>query len=308
MSVIESDLTRLGAAFRNPEAIDIQHSRASQFEVQPGLILLSTNLKLNSPGILASQTFPAVCMSIVLDGHAEGDDVDTRFQPNEVWITSTNDYRPTGRTIEPDLPVTTVELMVMPEWFAVNEMKIGNDPAFEMMQESTRAPECARRRPLDTRLRQIAWSIQNPPTVGAATALHLESRALDLLIALRDEFTNEKTPKQDQRLSARALERIMAVRARINSDPGRLSTITSLAADFGISSSKMKRDFFLAFGVCTGAYINERRLVLGRALIEREGLSVSEAAYQVGYAHPGNFTAAFRRRFGYLPSSVKPFS
>jgi AraC-like DNA-binding protein len=31
-------------------------------------------------------------------------------------------------------------------------------------------------------------------------------------------------------------------------------------------------------------------------------LSVTEAAFRVGYAHPANFATAFRRHFGYSPS------
>jgi AraC-like DNA-binding protein len=33
------------------------------------------------------------------------------------------------------------------------------------------------------------------------------------------------------------------------------------------------------------------------------GLSVNEAAYAVGYANPANFSTAFRKHFGYVPSS-----
>jgi hypothetical protein len=86
--------------------------------VQSGLVLLPKNLKLKSLGLLASRTFPVVCLRIVLDGHAEGDNYENSFQPDKVWVTSTNDYCPTDRTIEPDLLVSTVELVVLPKWLS----------------------------------------------------------------------------------------------------------------------------------------------------------------------------------------------
>ncbi|WP_234859251.1 helix-turn-helix domain-containing protein [Aquimarina aquimarini] len=39
-------------------------------------------------------------------------------------------------------------------------------------------------------------------------------------------------------------------------------------------------------------------------LIEEE-LTIAEISYAVGYKNPQHFTAAFKRKFGYLPSNLK---
>lgn len=78
-------------------------------------------------------------------------------------------------------------------------------------------------------------------------------------------------------------------RSRIDADPASVASLSELADMFGMSASKLKRDFFSAFATCAGGYVNERRLLLARSLIEREGLSVSEASYRAGYGHPSNF-------------------
>ena len=41
------------------------------------------------------------------------------------------------------------------------------------------------------------------------------------------------------------------------------------------------------------------------ATIERDGLSIGEAAFLAGYSNPANFTTAFRRAFGILPKAIK---
>lgn len=51
-------------------------------------------------------------------------------------------------------------------------------------------------------------------------------------------------------------------------------------------------------------HLQETRLTRGRELILNGGLSVSEAAWHVGYA-PAHFSVAFRRRFGAAPSSLR---
>ena len=136
-------------------------------------------------------------------------------------------------------------------------------------------------------------------------SLHFEGRTLDLLFAMAAEFDEDKAESPAGALGAQALDRIMAVRRKIDGDPAAATTIVALAGEFGMSVSKLRQDFFSAFGACIGNYIGRRRLDLGHELIERHGVSVSEAAYRAGYAHPANFTAAFRRRFGYPPSVLR---
>jgi AraC-like DNA-binding protein len=306
----ESGLSKFEASLRAPHAIDHRFSRIRNTQVQPGLSLLQVDFRVTSAVVVDAETFPAVCMSIVLDGYAEGRTraIETGFRPGEVWIASTNDHVPTRKVVLPGHPVRTVELVVTPHWFEQAEARFGDDPAFDGMRAVIERPTTTRRRALDARLKQIAFAVHNPPGEGAIGALYLESRALDLLALLAAEFQGGDPSPRPANLAAHALDRIVAVRERIDRDPSALTTIAALAAEFGMSASKLKQDFVSAFARCPGNYINERRLLLGRELIERHSASVSEAAYRAGYAHPGNFTAAFRRRFGYPPSALKRFS
>lgn len=301
------DLSYLAASIDDPASIDHSESRFNSVEIQKGLMLLASDIKLNAPLTMRGETFPAACLSVILDGNAEGAaDVHTSgFRRNEVWVSSTNDHHPTTKIVLPNRRVQTVELVVTKEWLAHQNPNRIDDPAFDALRAAMESPTSLKRRRLDARLRQIAWSVLHPPENAAIASLHLESRALDLLIALLNELSDEDGKPSGAELTARALERIMTVRERIDADPAAVTTLAALAASFGMSASKLKQDFFVAFGTCTGAYINERRLLLGHELIERHGLSVSEAAYRSGYAHPANFTAAFRRRFGYPPSAMK---
>jgi len=276
-------------------------------EVQPGLSLILTDLHLAEAIAVESRTFPAASLGIVLDGHAKGETrhIETGFGPNEVWIAATGETISTRRILSARRPVRSVSLVVTPAWLELNQARFSDDPSFDDLAEALRRPTQVHRRALDCQLRQIAWSIQNPPCCPVLAALHRESRTLDLLVALVTSFQRERAKPPSARLSARSLERMMALRSQIDCDPAKVRSLGQLAAEFGISGSKLKQDFWAAFGTCPGSYIAERRLELGRTLIARQGLSVSEAAYRAGYNHPASFTAAFRRRYGHPPSAIK---
>lgn len=303
------DVGRFEATLRALPTIDRATPQILHQEVQPGLSLLATDLSLTKPLVIDAETFPAVCLSVVLSGHARSGagPIETGFQPGEAWISSTNERVATRKIVLPSHPVRTVELVVTPDWFAAAESRFGSDGAFDAMRAATSRSITTRRRALDPRLRELAASIQYPPGHGIAAALYFESRALDLLAVLMSNFDTRHGASSDGRLRS-AYDRMVAVRDLIDQTPGADHSIHGLAHAFGISASKLKQDFSASFGTGIGRYIVERRLQFGRELIESHALSIAEAAYRVGYAHPANFTAAFRRHFGHPPSAVRRLS
>ncbi|CAM5502008.1 AraC family transcriptional regulator OS=Stutzerimonas stutzeri OX=316 GN=CXK95_03430 PE=4 SV=1 [Stutzerimonas stutzeri] len=52
-------------------------------------------------------------------------------------------------------------------------------------------------------------------------------------------------------------------------------------------------------------YQRARRLLQARQALEREGISVNEAAWRAGYNSAANFATAFKRQFGISPRQVR---
>jgi AraC-like DNA-binding protein len=52
-------------------------------------------------------------------------------------------------------------------------------------------------------------------------------------------------------------------------------------------------------------YVRVRKLEQAREVLERDGVSVAQAAYIAGYASPANFATAFKRQFGTSPKNVR---
>lgn len=68
---------------------------------------------------------------------------------------------------------------------------------------------------------------------------------------------------------------------------------------------RLMRLFRAVHGTSVFDYYRGLRMDRARALLERERISVIEAAYAAGYGNPANFATAFKRRFGLSPKDVR---
>lgn len=271
-------------------------------EIQPGFYLGRTDMSLGEGVSHAAESFPFAALSILLEGHI-GTDVRglERLDPNAVLITSNSERRLLSSKFYGAPRLRNAEVFVTPEWFELPGNRLADDPAFQEMHAAMDKPLRHRRRPLDAHLRDIAISVLAPIENGAIAALRMEARGLDLLAGLGSSFFDSSARLS---LSPRDRDRMFAVRQTIEADPASVASLAMLAAAHGVSASKLKRDFFLAFSTCVGGFVNEKRLAQGFQLL-KEGMSVSQAAYSVGYAHPTNFATAFKRRYGVPPRAVR---
>ncbi|PAR32662.1 AraC family transcriptional regulator [Vibrio metoecus] len=79
--------------------------------------------------------------------------------------------------------------------------------------------------------------------------------------------------------------------------------LEKLAEQHAMSVSNLQRKFKSRFNMTIAHYIRHRRLQLARQQLERGLVSITEAAYEAGYLHPSNFTAAFKKAFGISPQA-----
>lgn len=87
-------------------------------------------------------------------------------------------------------------------------------------------------------------------------------------------------------------------------DKGVETKVKDLAQEMYMSERQLQRQIKLLTGLTPSEYINEVRLQKARQLIiEGTYSTVSEVAYQLGYAYPNYFSKVFTKRFGSPPSS-----
>jgi AraC-like DNA-binding protein len=95
--------------------------------------------------------------------------------------------------------------------------------------------------------------------------------------------------------------RIDMVRELMDTHTAEPHSLASLAAAAGMSRLHFAHVFRELMGVSAYAYLLRQRLQAARKLL-KDGASVTEACFTVGFNNLGHFTRSFRRQFGIVPS------
>ncbi len=99
------------------------------------------------------------------------------------------------------------------------------------------------------------------------------------------------------------VERIHAVRERLDAQFDREHTLSELARSVGMSVFHFARVFSELVGRPPHRYLDDRRLVAARAMLE-QGRSVTETCFACGFNDLSHFSRRFSRRFGLPPSRL----
>lgn len=133
--------------------------------------------------------------------------------------------------------------------------------------------------------------------------MFLESKIIELLLLQLEQFDDPV----DAVLSIKPddIEKIYIVRDFILDHLGESHSLMELARLAGTNEFTLKKGFKEVFGTTVFGFWGEAKMEKARKLLGDPDISVKEVADAVGYKHPQHFTAAFKRRFGILPSKFR---
>ncbi|WP_051340596.1 helix-turn-helix transcriptional regulator [Azospirillum halopraeferens] len=142
------------------------------------------------------------------------------------------------------------------------------------------------------------------PFGSGLESLFLESHAFEIVAeALVRLSGGEGAPGGG--VCGRDRARVQAVCEFLDAHEGDSPRLDEVARHAGMSVSTLQRLFRAVHGTSVFDYYRCVRMDRARAALEREGVSVTEAAFVAGYGNPANFATAFRRRFGLPPGQVR---
>ncbi len=78
-------------------------------------------------------------------------------------------------------------------------------------------------------------------------------------------------------------------------------TLKELAKQAGLNEHQLKVGFKEIYGNTVYGYLLNHKLDHGRTLLDTRKFQVAQVAYQIGYANPSHFIAAFKKKFGMTP-------
>lgn len=196
-----------------------------------------------------------------------------------------------------------VSVTLQPEWLDAGALPEG--PALDALR-AFRACHLARHPwTPSARALALAHQIARPPALAApfrhwyleARTLELASEALMAVAGAPSATTGRLTPREHRRLAE--------LLAWIDTQPAAGLTLEAIAREAAMSPAALQRTFRAAHGQALFDHLRTRRLEAARLALERDGLTVGQAAEIAGYRGAHNFATAFKRRYGCTPRELR---
>ena len=166
--------------------------------------------------------------------------------------------------------------------------------------------ENVHREPLDSEYRRLIQEIVEVEEDSPMRLAIIQNRVMLLIerFFLRI-YERKKNSYFNIPLSKTDIDRVMQVEAALTRDIFEPApTISQLARMVSISESKLKKDFKMIYGVPVYEYFQKVRMQAAKDKLLSGGHSVKEVAMELGYSNLSNFTIAFKKEFGLLPSKL----
>jgi len=148
----------------------------------------------------------------------------------------------------------------------------------------------------------------NMPYEGARRRIFTEAKSTELLCRLFQEIEDDfkatpvlATPAHSLKSKVFDAQRVLVEHYK------KPPTLIELARQVGLNRTTLCEEFKAVFGVTVFEFCQGYRMDRARELLQDRNLSISQVATEVGYEHPTNFTAAFKKHFGFLPKAIRAF-
>ncbi|HEY0331012.1 MAG TPA: AraC family transcriptional regulator [Rhodopseudomonas sp.] len=153
-------------------------------------------------------------------------------------------------------------------------------------------------------LQAVAAQIMNCPIRGVERELYLGGKAMQLVALALSSCISDADDHDGHQFSSKDVDRIRQARDLLVGAMRNPPSLDSLAQQTGLNVRKLNLGFRRIYRSTAYGFLQEYRLEQAYKLISSGEMSVSEAAYHVGYG-AAHFATVFRKRFGVSPSSLR---
>lgn len=131
----------------------------------------------------------------------------------------------------------------------------------------------------------------------------LETKVLELLLWQMNQMFEDNCPVCS--LKKEDVEKMHSVRKFILANMTEDYSLAELAREVGTNEFTLKKGFKELFGMTVFGFWNTVKMDQAKKLLLESELNIGEIAGKVGFKHPQHFTAAFKRKFGIVPSQFR---
>ena len=158
--------------------------------------------------------------------------------------------------------------------------------------------------PITQGMKDILFAIRDCTYTGTLKKIFVEAKVIELLTLQISQINSREERKIYLRKTD--IDKLQEVKSLLSSNLHKPFSVEELAKIAGINRTKLQEGFKELFGNTVFGYITELRLEEARQLIlDGSFTTIAEIGTLAGYKNPQHFTAAFKRKFGYLPKDIK---
>lgn len=150
---------------------------------------------------------------------------------------------------------------------------------------------------------QIVDEIINCQRQGIFKRMFLESKVIELLLLQLEQFSDDTSLYSSVKKSD--VDKIYAVREFILQNLDAACSLIDLAHKMGTNEFILKKGFKELFGTTVFGFWSDAKMEQAKLLLTEQDMTIGEVSHLVGYKNQRHFSAAFKRKFGVLPSHYK---
>jgi len=157
--------------------------------------------------------------------------------------------------------------------------------------------------PITHQMHQIVHEITNCERQGIFKRMFLEAKIIELLLLQLEQFSDGSVSNLS--IKKTDVDKMYAVREFILQNLDANSSLIDLAHRVGTNEFILKKGFKEIFGTSVFAFWNDTKMDQAKRLLTEQGMNVGEVSQFIGYKNQRHFSAAFKRKYGILPSHLK---
>lgn len=157
--------------------------------------------------------------------------------------------------------------------------------------------------PITSQQHAVINEILGCPYRGQMRKLYLESKVTELFF-LQAQQAESMPDECNLFIKPADIERLHAAKLFVQQHILEPLTLKQISREIGLNDFKLKKGFKQLFGCTVFDYLTQCRMEYARQILLDTPTTITAVAYTLGYTDPYNFSKAFKRYFGYLPSQL----
>ncbi|HEY4653751.1 MAG TPA: AraC family transcriptional regulator [Cyclobacteriaceae bacterium] len=143
------------------------------------------------------------------------------------------------------------------------------------------------------------------PMTGKMGQLMMETSVIQVVLWQLHTLFQHDDESRPAKVTSRDRDTALSVKEYLTRTFLDAHSLTGLARYFGTNTNKLMTLFKKSFGISIFEYISDLKMEYAKRLIQEEGKYITEVARILGYKNPHHFSAAFKKKFGIIPSAIK---